>query len=46
MNVPVAQPRLATSAVPSQNTPGTIELETVSAALKKKGRTSEDGLFF
>lgn len=34
MNVPVAQPRLSTTAVPSQNAPGTIELDMVSAALK------------
>lgn len=27
MNVPVAQPRLSTTAVPSQNAPGTIELD-------------------
>lgn len=40
MNVPVAQPRLATTAVPSQNAPGTIELDTVSVALTKRRATA------
>lgn len=29
MNVPIHQPRLAANAVPSQNVPGTIELDAV-----------------